>query len=108
MPTYFGDRKNMGCRIPPKRPSEAGNLESVVHRLEEAEKQLAGILDGSLAPAPKFHVMTQAEYDALKTYEPNVPYFIVEQRFWRFGDNLPIILGGYGTALGEPFPIILT
>lgn len=82
----------------------AGRIKGVEESVAEIQQQL------SSGVSPKFHVMTQAEYDALETYEPNVPYFIIERANtqWRFGDNLPIILGGYGTVLGEPFPILLT
>ena len=81
----------------------AGRIRDVEGSVSELQRQVASGIN------PKYHVMTQDEYDALESYEPNVPYFIVERTNtqWRFGDNLPIILGGYGTALGEPFPIIL-
>lgn len=53
--------------------------------------------------------MTQAEYDALESYEKDTIYFILEyttRSASRFGDTFPFVLGG-SSKFGDEFPLTL-
>lgn len=87
-----------------------GWLDALSRRLSSAEGRITSLEERPVCTCKKFVVLTQEEYDALPYIVRGVPYFIIEPEentMWRFGDPLPIILGGYGTAIGEPFPILL-
>lgn len=87
--------------------SLAETIERIIERLGNAEHAIEELQNTSSCNCPHIIKITQAEYDALTTYERGAIYFIVEPEFWRFGDGLPMILGGYGTSLGDPLPILL-
>lgn len=82
------------------------DVETIDERVTELEHRPSG--GGGGSDNPHIIVLTQAEYDALTSYEKDVPYFIIPSpTLWRFGDKLPMILGGYGKVMGDPLPIML-
>ena len=76
-------------------------------RIEVTEQAIEELRSNPSCDCPHIIQLTQAEYDALTTYERGAIYFIIEPEYWHFGDTFPVILGGYGESLGEPLPILL-
>ena len=100
-----------------------GNFEQRIQSNEESIRQLSQSINNlnnkidNIDVTPKDSVkhvfITQAEYDALETYERNTLYLIVEYHNTEkpgshFGDTFPFVLGGDSNSnFGDTFPLTL-
>lgn len=87
---------------------------------QDLAERISRIEENPITPGPtpepghsgdsiKHLFMTQAEYDALESYEKDTIYFILEyttRSASRFGDTFPFVLGG-SSKFGDEFPLTL-
>lgn len=95
--------------------AEKANVSDVYNKSEVYTKQEVNTAIQNIKPEINHVFLTQAQYDALQTYERNTLYLIVEdieepeEIGTRFGDKLPIRFSEQvGTRFGDSLPIRFT
>ena len=97
--------------------AEKANVSDVYNKSEVYTKQEVNTAIQNIKPEINHVFLTQAQYDALQTYEKNTLYLIVEdieepeEVGTRFGDKLPIRFSEeiqVGTRFGDTLPIRFT